>query len=186
MNTNNKTKKIVMNALLLAIGALLHQITPTLGFPMQPDFALAMLFIIVIINKDDYKMCLGAAIVTGIFTAMTTKFPGGQIPNIVDKIITVNCVYLIVYFLCKIRYIHNLQEEVKNYVIVGFILPTGTLISGMVFLLSAQIIVGLPAEFTSLLIIVVLPAIIINFIAGLFLYKIVNLSLKRVAYSMKN
>lgn len=50
-----KYKKMVMNALLLAIGAILHQITPALGLPMQPDFALAMLFIIMIINDNDYK-----------------------------------------------------------------------------------------------------------------------------------
>ena len=46
MKRNLNTKKMVINALLLAIGAILHQITPALGLPMQPDFALAMLFII--------------------------------------------------------------------------------------------------------------------------------------------
>ena len=54
MKRNLNTKKMVMNALLLAIGAILHQITPALGLPMQPDFALAMLFIIMIINDNDY------------------------------------------------------------------------------------------------------------------------------------
>ena len=49
MKTNMNTKKMVINALLLAIGAILHQITPALGLPIQPDFALAMLFIIIII-----------------------------------------------------------------------------------------------------------------------------------------
>ena len=57
---------MVINALLLAIGAILHQITPALGLPMQPDFALAMLFIIMIINNNDYKITLISAIITGI------------------------------------------------------------------------------------------------------------------------
>ena len=55
MKRNLNTKKMVINALLLAIGAILHQITPALGLPMQPDFALAMLFIIMIINNNDYS-----------------------------------------------------------------------------------------------------------------------------------
>ena len=78
------TKKLVLNSLLLALGLLLHQLTPALGLPIQPDMALAMLFTIMILNRDDYKSCLVAGIVTGVFTAMTTKFPGGQIPNILE------------------------------------------------------------------------------------------------------
>ena len=100
-----KYKKMVMNALLLAIGAILHQITPALGLPMQPDFALAMLFIIMIINDNDYKTSLICAIITGVFTALTTKFPGGQLPNIIDKIVTVNVMFLVIIIINKIYYI---------------------------------------------------------------------------------
>ncbi len=185
MNTNNKIRKLTMNGLLLAIGALLHQITPALGLPMQPDFALSMLFIIVILNKEDYKISLVAGITTGIFTAMTTKFPGGQIPNLIDKLITVNCAYLLMIFLIKIKAVNKLSEEKQNYIIASVILLIGTIISGMIFLLSAQAIVGLPAEITALFTIVVLPAAGINLVAGIFLYKVVALSLRRVNYSLK-
>ena len=99
MKRNSNTKKIVINALLLGIGAILHQITPALGIPMQPDFALAMLFIVMIINFGDYKTSLIAGIVTGIFTALTTKFPLGQVPNIIDKIVTVNLIYILMIFM---------------------------------------------------------------------------------------
>ena len=34
MKTNMNTKKLVINALLLAIGAILHQITPAIGLPI--------------------------------------------------------------------------------------------------------------------------------------------------------
>ena len=102
MKRNLNTKKMVMNALLLAIGAILHQITPALGLPMQPDFALAMLFIIMIINDNDYKTSLICAIITGVFTALTTKFPGGQLPNIIDKILTVNVMFLVIIIINKI------------------------------------------------------------------------------------
>lgn len=87
------TKRMTTNAILIAIGVILHQITPLIGVPMQPDFALAMLFIIMIFNED-YKTTLIAGIVIGIFTALTTKTPGGQIPNILDKLITCNVMYL--------------------------------------------------------------------------------------------
>ena len=105
MKRNLNTKKMVMNALLLAIGAILHQITPALGLPMQPDFALAMLFIIMIINDNDYKTSLICAIITGVFTALTTKFPGGQLPNIIDKIVTVNVMFLVIIIINKISHL---------------------------------------------------------------------------------
>ena len=55
MKKNINTQKMVINALLLAIGAILHQVTPALGLPMQPDFTLSMLFVIMIINNNDYQ-----------------------------------------------------------------------------------------------------------------------------------
>ncbi|MDZ7548204.1 tryptophan transporter, partial [Clostridium perfringens] len=78
MNRNMNVKRMMLNAILIAIGTLLHQITPALGLPMQPDFALAMLFIIIIINSD-YKSALISSIIIGVLTALTTKFPGGQL-----------------------------------------------------------------------------------------------------------
>ena len=94
MNRNMNVKKMILNAILIAIGALLHQITPALGLPMQPDFALSMLFIIIVINND-YKTTLISSIIIGILTALTTKFPGGQLPNIIDKVVTANVIYFI-------------------------------------------------------------------------------------------
>lgn len=179
MKTNINTKKMIINALLLAIGAILHQITPALGLPMQPDFALAMLFIIMIINNNDYKTSLIAAIITGIFTALTTKFPGGQLPNIIDKIVTVNLMYVILLSLNKIiKYININNIKEKLLVIISF--PLGTLISGTTFLLSAQYIVGLPADFSILFVTVVIPALFINTIGGFILYEAISISLKRV------
>ena len=78
------TKKMIIDAILIAIGVVLHVLAPSIGLPMQPDFALAMLFIIMLLNKD-YKTTLFTGIILGIFTALTTKSPGGQLPNIIDK-----------------------------------------------------------------------------------------------------
>ncbi|MGL5821517.1 MAG: tryptophan transporter [Sarcina sp.] len=175
---NKNTKKLVMNALLLGIGAILHQITPALGLPMQPDFALAMLFIIIILNDGDYKTTLVAGLVTGIFTAMTTKFPGGQIPNMIDKIITLHIVYVLVFIMNK--FMSGLEIKKRRLLQCIIVLPLGTLVSGTVFLVSALLMVSLPAPFIALFTTVVLPAIVINLIVGTVLFRIVEKSLKVV------
>ncbi|WP_297436461.1 tryptophan transporter [uncultured Clostridium sp.] len=176
---NQNTKKLVMNALLLGVGAMLHQITPALGLPMQPDFALAMLFIVIIINNGDYKTTLISGIVTGIFTALTTKFPGGQIPNFIDKMVTVHIVFLLVLVLGKV--LKDMDEKKKRFIQMVIILPVGTLISGSVFLGSALMIVGLPAPFMALFMTVVLPAIAINLVVGVVLFKVIEKSMRVVA-----
>ena len=180
MKRNLNTKKMVMNALLLAIGAILHQNTPALGLPMQPDFALAMLFIIMIINDNDYKTSLICAIITGVFTALTTKFPGGQLPNIIDKIVTVNVMFLVIIIINKISHLTKLNTKLEKNILVLLVFPIGTLVSGTTFLLSAKFIVGLPASFSLLFVTVVIPALVINTIGGFILYHAINVSLKRV------
>lgn len=177
-----KTRKLVINSLLLAMGLLLHQITPALGLPMQPDMAIAMLFTIMVLNKEDYKGCLIAGIVTGVFTALTTKFPAGQLPNVIDKVVTVNIVYMIMYVLYRLPFIKKLEAKKKDTIVTGIILPIGTFISGTTFLLSAQVLVGLPGSFMSLFLIAVVPAIALNLLAGMFLFKIVNISISRLNY----
>ncbi|HSQ89076.1 tryptophan transporter [Romboutsia sp.] len=184
MKTN--TRKLVLNSILLAMGLLLHQITPALGLPIQPDIALTMLFTIMILNKGDYKNCLVAGIVTGIFTALTTKFPAGQLPNIVDKIITVNLVYLIMIFIYNLPFIRNLNDKKQDSIVLTIILPLGTLISGCVFLGSAQILVGLPGSFATLFMVAVAPAIVINLAVGMFLFKTVSTSISRVSHKRVN
>lgn len=163
--SNLKIRKLAINAILIALGAILHQITPPLG-TMQPDMAIAMLFVIVMINKD-YKTSLVSAFVIGIFTALTTKFPGGQIPNIIDKLVTIQFIYLFV----KLS-----GSKLNSIVIQMLIFAAGTLISGTVFVGSAALIVGLPAgvSFKMLFITVVIPATIINIPAGILLRKVVE------------
>ncbi|MGL5348412.1 MAG: tryptophan transporter [Peptostreptococcaceae bacterium] len=175
----SKTRKLVLNSILLAMGLLLHQITPALGLSIQPDMALSMLFTIMILNKNDYKSCLTAGIVTGVFTALTTKFPGGQIPNVIDKVITVNIIYIVMFIVYSLSFVKKMNTKKQDALVITIILLVGTFISGCTFLLSAQLLVGLPGSFFALFMIAVAPAIIINLIAGIFLFKIVNLSINR-------
>ncbi|SDZ35536.1 Tryptophan transporter TrpP [Proteiniborus ethanoligenes] len=167
-------KKFVLNSLLLAIGALLHQITPPLVLGMKPDFSLVMLFIVILYNED-FKSCITAGLVIGIFSALTTGFPAGQLPNIIDKIITTT----IVYFSMR-----AFAGKAKEQILMMIIIALGTLISGIVFLSSAAFIAGLPGSFNVLLVTIVLPAALINTVVGMVLYNAVRISIKRSNYKI--
>ena len=159
-----KTKQLVTNALLLAIGFLLHYFTPAIGLPMQIDFSLITLILIINLNKNNFNVGIASGIATGIFSGMTTKFPAGLIPNIIDKILTTVAVYLLIKLLDKTALSIKIKAIVVNAV--------GTLISGTVFLASALLLVGLPAPFSVLFITVVIPAIVVNTIAGFIINTI--------------
>lgn len=159
------TRKMVTNAILIAVGAILHQLTPLLGVPMQPDLSLAMLFIIIVYNKD-YKTTLVCGIIVGVFAALTTKTPGGQLPNILDKLITSNIVYLMLI---------PLRERFNKLTQISILLPVGTLISGTVFLSLLMVLGGLPmSQFGTLFITVVVTTAVLNVIIGIVLFKIVD------------
>ena len=176
MKTN--TKKMVLNSILLAIGLILHQLTPALGLPMQPDLALIAMFLIVLLNRDDYKSCLLAGIITGIFAALTTKFPGGQIPNILDKVISLHFAFLLVYMLDRMSFVKKMDRDKAGKLISVLLFSLGTLVSGTIFLLSAQFIVGLPAGFEVLFVSIVIPATVLNLVAGLILFNVLNRVIK--------
>ena len=159
-----KTKQLVTNALLLAIGFLLHYFTPAIGLPMQIDFSLITLILIINLNKNNFNVGIASGIATGIFSGMTTKFPAGLIPNIIDKILTTVAVYLLIKLLDKTALSSKIKAVITNAV--------GTVISGTVFLASALLLVGLPAPFSLLFVTVVIPATIVNTIAGFIINTI--------------
>lgn len=159
------TKKMVTNAILIAIGAILHQLTPLLGVPMQPDLSLAILFIIIVYNKD-YKTALVCGIIVGVFAALTTKTPGGQIPNIVDKFLTSNIMFLILI---------PLRDKLSKLAQISILLPFGTALSGTLFITCLSALGGLPiSQFGTLFYAVVLPTAGLNVILGLIIFKVVE------------
>lgn len=163
-------RKLILVSLFLAIGFLLHQIIP--GLPlgnMKPDPFLAMMFISLLLC-DDYKMTIVIGLASGILTAMTTTFPGGQIPNIIDKVVTSQIVFLM---------IRLFKNRLKDNVMMIVVSVIGTLISGTVFLASAFVLFGLPASFGVLMIGVVLPAVVSNTIMVVIVLNIVNTALRR-------
>ena len=158
------TKQLVTNSLLLAVGFLLHYVTPAIGLPMQIDFSLITLILVINLNKNSFSTCMAGGIATGIFSGITTKFPMGMIPNILDKIMTTIFVYLLIRLLDKTALHSKIKAVITNAV--------GTLVSGTVFLVSALLFVGLPASFSVLFVTVVIPATIVNTIAGFIINTI--------------
>ena len=156
MKTN--TKQLTINSLLLAVGFLLHYVTPAIGLPMQIDFSLITLILIIAFNRNSFSTCLASGVATGIFSGLTTKFPLGLVPNIIDKITTAIAVYLLIKLLDKTA----LHSKIKTIVVNA----VGTLVSGVVFLVSALLLTGLPAPFFVLFTTIVIPATVVNTIVG--------------------
>ena len=165
-----KTKQLVINSLLLAVGFILHYVTPAIGLPMQIDFSLITLILIIAFNRNSFSTCLASGAATGIFSGLTSKFPLGFIPNIVDKIMTTILVYLLIRLLDKTTLHSRIKAIIVNAV--------GTLLSGTVFLGSALLLTGLPAPFIVLFITVVIPATVVNTIVG-FIINIICIKYRR-------
>ena len=157
MNNNDNTKQLVTNALLLAMGFLLHYVTPAIG-SMQIDFSLITLILVINLSKNHFSTCIVSGIVTGIFSGITTKFPLGFVPNLIDKIVTTVFIYLLIKLLDKTALSSKIKAIAVNAV--------GTLVSGVIFLGSALILVGLPASFGLLFVTVVIPAVVVNTVVG--------------------
>ena len=159
-----KTKQLVTNSLLLAVGFLLHYVTPAIGLPMQIDFSLITLVLIINLNKNSFSTCIASGVATGIFSGLTTKFPLGFIPNIIDKLVTTIFVYLLIKLLDKTALHSKIKAIVVNAV--------GTLLSGIVFLVSALLFTGLPAPFFVLFTAIVIPATVVNTVIGFIVSNI--------------
>ena len=165
------TRVLVTLSLLVGIGAVLHAVVPGVFMGIKPDLMLTMMFLGIMLFPEKKNVIL-LGIVTGIIAALTTTFPSGQIPNIIDKVIT-SFVFFGMFVLAR--------KMSSNMISVAAITAIGTLISGAIFLGSAFLIAGLPGSstFLALYSTAVLPAAIINTIAMVVIYPIVSGIVKR-------
>ena len=166
-----KTKQLTTNSLLLAVGFLLHYVTPAIGLPMQIDFSLITMILVINLNRNSFSTCLASGVATGIFAGITSKFPFGLVPNIIDKLVTTIVVYLLIKLLDKTA----LHSKIKTIVVNAI----GTLVSGIVFLVSALLLTGLPAPFGVLFVSVVIPAVVVNTVIGFIVSNICKLGGER-------
>lgn len=163
------TKNLVSLSLLVGIGAVLHAVVPGFFLGMKPDMMLTMMFLGIVLFPDK-KSVLLLGLVTGIISGLTTQFPGGLFPNIIDKAVTSFVVFGLFLALSKIK---------NSLVSVSVLTAIGTIVSGIVFLGSAYFIVGLPGPFTALFAAVVLPATAVNTVTMIVLYPIATSVVRR-------
>ena len=168
------TKVLVTLSLLVGIGAVLHAVMPGIVFGMKPDLMLIMMFLgIFLFPNLKNTVLLGS--VTGVISGLTTTFPGGMIPNLIDKFFTALLMYAI------FSMVQKLGKTLSVSLVLTFI---GTLVSGMIFLGSAYLIVGLPGPFLALAAGVVLPATVVNTVAMALIHPIASGILKRSNFAI--
>jgi hypothetical protein len=163
------TKNLVALALLVGMGAVLHAVVPGFFLGMKPDMLLIMMFLGIILFPEK-KSVLLLALASGVISGLTTTFPGGLIPNIIDKPITAFAFFGLFLAFSKLK---------KSIVTVAILTVVGTFISGTAFLTSAYLIVGLPGPFAALFAAVVVPAAAVNTIVMIVLYPIATAIVKR-------
>ena len=163
------TKNLVLMSLLVAVGAVLYIIIPGFNGGMKPDFMLTMMFIGILLFPEIKNVFL-LGLSTGIISGLFSTFPGGFVPNIIDKLITALVFFGLVILLKK------LANKLATAIVLTCI---GTLVSGTVFLSTAIFIFNAGAVFTELFVIVVLPAVLINGIAFFIIYPFVGKLVRR-------
>lgn len=170
------TKNLVALSLLVGMGAVLHAVVPGFFLGMKPDMMLVMMFLGIILFPDKKSVFLVGA-VTGLISGLTTTFPGGLVPNIIDKPVTAFVFFGILLALKKFNF--------SIYTADG-LTAIGTIVSGIVFLGSAYFIVGLPGPFTALFAAVVLPAAAFNTVFMAILYPVATNIFKRAKLAEVN
>ncbi|MBB5325362.1 hypothetical protein HNQ34_002462 [Anoxybacillus tepidamans] len=164
-------KVLVSLALLVGIGAVLHTVVPGFFFGMKPDMMLTMMFLgIMLFPNKKAVILLGAAI--GIISGITTSFPGGLLPNMIDKPITAFAFFALLLLGKKYG---------QTTKLAAMLTAIGTIFSGVIFLTAALLIVGLPGgvAFSSLFVAVVLPTAVINMIVMIIVYPIASSIFRR-------
>lgn len=157
-------RRLVVSSLFVAVGFLLHYVTPPVVGGMKPDFMLLALTFAVLIYPAERNV-IPASIVAGLLSALTTAFPGGQVANIVDKLLTGQLLFFMTHVLRPSWYLPP-----ASLVLVGFISALGTMFSGTVFLLVSLKLTALPVPPLKLFLAVVLPAALVNAMVSVFLY----------------
>ncbi|GGA47769.1 tryptophan transporter [Psychrobacillus lasiicapitis] len=163
------TKNLVLMSLLIGVGAVLYIIIPGFNGGMKPDFMLTMMFIGILLFPEVKSVFL-LGVSTGVISGLFSTFPGGFVPNIIDKSVTAFVFFGLVLLLT------NFANKLPVAVVLTCV---GTLVSGTVFLSSAIFVFGAGAAFGELFVLVVLPAIAINAIAFFIIYPIIGKLVKR-------
>lgn len=166
-----KNFPLVFMGLLLAIGAVLHAVIPGFILGMKPDMLLTMMFLGILLFPERKNVII-IGLVAGVLSALTTTFPSGQVPNMIDKPLTALTFFGLLLVVNKYR---------NSTVTAGILAAIGTIISGTIFLASASIFFSLPgsATFGALFVSVVLPAVALNTTLMVIIHPVAKAIMKR-------
>lgn len=159
-------------ALLVGVGATLYVIIPGINGGMKPDFMLTMMFIGILLFPT-FKETFLLALSTGVLSGLFSTFPGGFVPNIIDKAVT-GFLFLIIVL--------ALRQLVQKLAVTISLVAIGTIVSGSTFLAMALLLTDVPIKFSVLFLTVVLPAVVLNTIAFVIIFPIVSKLLKRSSF----
>lgn len=166
-------KNITLLSLFVGIGTVLYLIVPGYGGGMKPDFMVLMMCIGILLFKRLQETIL-ISLATGILSGLLSTFPGGFLPNIIDKLVT-GLLFLVIVI--------SLKKLANNLFIGALLTGLGTIISGTIFLTAAILIADLnPETFGVLFVTVVLVTGLLNAITFSIIYPIINNILKRTKY----
>lgn len=150
-------KQSVKAMMILTLGFVLNTVIPPFLLGMKPDFLLVFMFVALnFVEKPKDIMII--IILAMIFAAVSSVMAGGFIANAVDKCIT-GCLYVIV----TQRMNRNLITETVTVII-------GTMVSGIIFLLTLFVLGFLPSIPVALFITIVLPTALLNGLLSYILY----------------
>ncbi|MFT8318705.1 MAG: tryptophan transporter [Sporolactobacillus sp.] len=162
-----KLRNLIIVAMFLAIGTVLHAVFPGMILGMKSDLSLIMLFLALFFFADRRSFFI-IGLVAGILAGLTTSLPGGFFPNIIDKVVTSTIVFTAFSLISR-------SYSRKGKYILGVILAAiGTILSGTVFLISAIIITNLTiGAFAAMFVGMVLPTAVVNTVLFAILYPLV-------------
>lgn len=156
-------RNMTLSAALLAFGFVINTVSPPIFFGLKPDFMLIFLFTI-ILGVRNFRLTIAVSLTAGIILAFTTNFPGGQIPNVIDK-----AVIGVITYLCT-----PLLKGKKRYIQAIYVI-CGSFISGFIFLLTANLFYKLPNELGNMVFAAILPLAILNGLAFLPIKKMFDM-----------
>ncbi|MBD8067719.1 tryptophan transporter [Bacillus sp. PS06] len=171
------TKVLVLLSLLIGMGAVLHSVIPGIFGGMKPDLMLTMMFLGILLFPEKKNVLL-LSIVAGLIAALTTQFPGGQLPNIIDKLVSAFVFYGLILVVGKLA---------KSTVGATVLAAIGTMISGVIFLLAVLLTANLPTGTTLgfLFVTVVLPTTALSAAVMLIIYPVAQQLIRRANISIQ-
>ncbi len=133
--TQDSYRWVAIAAMLLAIGIILHTVSPNVG-GVTPNWTIAMYAIVILLTRPKLKQALGIGFIAGVLLIPSSKsaFPLGNIASEVGGATT--CCLIV-----KAMYAMKLQQFRLWPLLTGF---AGTMVSGGIFTFILRLVLGLP------------------------------------------